>query len=115
MSRTLGILTFHLDVVVWKTKCFQAPAICYGSCPCEVGGEKEKKRRAEIKGKAHTVDCISRLLHSSIWVDMANIITQKLTVLLCLDTAEPRDGSKGEERKNPTVIKVGKGAKSGSD
>lgn len=78
-------------------------------------GEREKKneRRAEIKRKAHTLDCVSRLLHSSIWVDMANIITQKLTVLLCRDTAEPRDGSKGEEgkKKPSTVIKVGKGAK----
>lgn len=48
--RTAGVRTFHLDVVVWKTKCRQAPAICYGSGPCE---EKE----ADIKGKysPHTV------------------------------------------------------------
>lgn len=69
--------------------------------PAKWGERKKKKGRAEIKGKAHTVDCVSRPLHSSIWVDMANIITQKLTVLLCLDTAEPRDGSKGEERTPP--------------
>lgn len=46
--RTQGVLTFHWDAVVWKTKCSQAPAICYGSDPCE------EKKWTKLKEKYTT-------------------------------------------------------------
>lgn len=85
---TRGILTFLLNVVVWKTKCCRAPAICCGSGPCG------KKKEGKIKGKVYPTHCSFQLLQSYIWVCAANIITYKFGVLLCLKTVNSESGSK---------------------